>query len=199
MKNAVNKILEINGVIKSLEPALQEPASDVLLSLAFGDILNEPNDQESVKIHPEKLRNLNALGGKIAIERPEFFEGHEHDRLKDNVHLIVAWFYSIYGLFPIETKLVRETAVQVGLMIPNRPDNTMRQAKCKGHSLYDHVGRGWQLSALGERYVQQRYEVKPGNNTFDNESVYDHLINYYRSNSSNAQGDHFVEVAHASS
>ncbi len=176
MKNAVNKILEINGIIKSLDPALQERASEVLLRMAFGNVLTTPNSRDNVKLHSRNLKKINAFSHKVPLVRPEFFSGHEHDRLKDNVHLIVAWLYSIYGLFPIETRLVRETALQVGLMIPNRPDNTMRQAKCKGHSLYEHVGRGWQLSTLGERYIQQRYEVKPGKAPFDIESIYDDLI-----------------------
>lgn len=183
MKNAVNKILEINGIIKSLDPALQERASDVLLKMAFGNILDLPNSRESAKSQSRNLKKLNALDGKIPIERPQFFAGHEHDRLKDNVHLIVAWLYSIYGLFPVETKLMRQTAAQVNLMIPNRPDNTMRQAKCKGHALYEHVGRGWQLSNLGERYVQQRYGVMPGEAGFDADSVIDNLIADCRPNS----------------
>lgn len=185
MKNAVNKILEINGIIKSLDPALQERASEVLLKMAFGNILDVSNGQDSEKINSLASKKCNAYGGKVPIECPQFFVGHEHDRLKDNVHLIVAWLYSIYGVFPVETKLIRETAAQVGLIIPNRPDNTMRQAKCKGHSLYDHVGRGWQLTTLGERYVRQRYEVKPGDAIFDADSVFDNLTADYRSNINN--------------
>ena len=90
--------------------------------------------------------------------------------------MIVAWFYSRFGLFPVETKLVRETADHMGLVIPNRPDNTMRQAKCKGQTLYKHVGGGWQLTPLGERYVQQRYEVKRGNAIFKEEAVFEDVL-----------------------
>lgn len=185
MKHAVNKLIEINGIIKSLDPALQERASDVLLRLAFGNILNEPQFRRSTKLGGLNT-NLDPFQSSVPTERPDFFVGHEHDRLKDNVHLIVAWLYSVYGLFPIETKLIRETASRIGLIIPNRPDNTMRQAKCKGQQLYDHVGRGWQLSALGERYVQQRYEVKPGKTPYDGESALDNLLDDCKPNSAEA-------------
>lgn len=193
MKNAVNIILEINGIIKSLDPALQERASDVLLRMAFGNILSTQNSRGSTKSQSQYLKKFNVFDSKIPLDRPDFFAGHEHDRLKDNVHLIIAWLYSIYGLFPVETKLVRETAFQVGLLIPNRPDNTMRQAKCKGQSLYEHIGRGWQLSALGERYIQQRYEVTPGEATFDPESVFDVLFSFRQLNSKKEPDAEIVE------
>ena len=169
MKNAINKILEINGIVKSLDPALQERASDVLLKMAFGNLIQETTRASASRKHAQKIgiKRSDAIA-----KRPAFFNGHEHDRLKDNVHLIVAWLYSRYGLFPVETKLVRETAERMGLLIPNRPDNTMRQAKCRGKSLYQHIGRGWQLTPLGERYVHQRYKVKRGRSAFNEEALF---------------------------
>ncbi len=169
MKNAINKILEINGIVKSLDPALQERASDILLKMAFGNLVQDNDQASTSKNRPQKfgISRTNAT-----INRPVFFNGYEHDRLKDNVHLIVAWLYSRYGLFPVGTKLVRETADRIGLPIPNRPDNTMRQAKCKGQSLYQHIGRGWQLTPLGERYLHQRYEVKRGRSVFNEETLF---------------------------
>lgn len=182
MKHAVNKILEINNIIKSLDPALQEKASEVLINMAFGNANREAQVLGRAKqAQSSASKKFNFFNEEKLIDRPEFFKGHAHDRLKDNVHLIVAWLYSRYGIFSVETKIVRETARRVGLPIPNRPDNTMRQAKCKGQALYQHEGRGWQLTGLGERYVQQRYDVKCGNNTYNEEAVFDELFKGYSS------------------
>ncbi|NCG09447.1 MAG: hypothetical protein GWO81_07800 [Verrucomicrobia bacterium] len=55
MKNAINKILEINGIVKSLNPALQERASDVLIKMAFGNLLQEANRTAVPKKRSPKL------------------------------------------------------------------------------------------------------------------------------------------------
>jgi hypothetical protein len=174
MKNAISKILEINGIVKSLNPSLREHASDVLIRMAFGDLAQDTEKTGSLK--KGRTRKFELAHANAIIKRPAFFNGHEHDRLKDNVHLIVAWLYSRFGVFPIETKLLRQTAERIGLQVPNRPDNTMRQAKCKGQYLYQHVGKGWQLTALGERYVQHQYEVKLGKSIFNEETLFDELM-----------------------
>ena len=164
MKSTVSKIVQINEIIKNLDPSLQEKASELLLQEAFGSQFMDSGARDTQKLNGDKASSFSKyrVEESSGIEQPAFFAGHEHDRLKDNVHLIVAWLYSKDGVFPIETKLLKETALSVGLKLPNRPDNTMRQAKCKSQPLYQRIGRGWQLTDLGERYVQQRYGIKKG-------------------------------------
>jgi hypothetical protein len=177
MKNAVSKILEINEIVKTLDVSLQERASDILLRIAFEDHFKHLQSFVGKDLSKDLSGSLSLLNKKLPIvERPVFFEGHEHDRLKDNVHLIVAWLYSKHGVLPVETKFLRMTAQRVGLAVPNRPDNTMRQAKCKGHSLYKHIGRGWQLTELGERYIQQRYGVKKGTLPMGETNLLDEIV-----------------------
>jgi hypothetical protein len=177
MKNAVSKILEINKIVKTLDVSLQERASDILLRIAFEDHFKYLQSFTGKDRSLDLSGNSSLLNNKLPIvDRPAFFEGHEHDRLKDNVHLIVAWLYSKYGLMPVETKFLRMTAQRVGLAVPNRPDNTMRQAKCKSQSLYKHVGRGWQLTELGERYIQHRYGVKKGTLPFDQANLMEEVV-----------------------
>lgn len=177
MKNAVNKLLEINTIIKSLDPALQKKASEVLINMAFGDVAtNAQCTNRSRRVHFNESQEFSFVHEELPVDRPQFFNHHLHNRLKDNVHLIVAWLYAHYGLFSVETKIVRKTAKRIGLLIPNRPDNTMRQAKCKGQPLYEHVERGWQLTPLGEQFVQQRYDVNCGNRPYNVESIFDELF-----------------------
>lgn len=176
MKNAVSKILEINEIVKTLDESIQERASDILLRIAFEDHFKHLPSFAIKDSSNNLTENSGILKQSLpVVDRPVFFEGHEHDRLKDNVHLIVAWLYSKHGVMPVETKFLRVTAERVGLAVPNRPDNTMRQAKCKSQSLYEHVGRGWQLTELGERYIQQRYGVQKGTLPLDEKRLLDEV------------------------
>ena len=70
MKHAVNKLLEINGIIKSLDPALQERASDVLLRMAFGNVLNEPQLRRGTKLRGFNNNSLDPFQSSVPAERP---------------------------------------------------------------------------------------------------------------------------------
>jgi len=77
--------------------------------------------------------------------------------------LLAAWLYSQYGAYPVEAKEIKEFADECGLVIPNRSDNTMRQAKDKGKSLFNQQGKGWKPTVSGELYLKNTYNVKKGN------------------------------------
>ena len=77
--------------------------------------------------------------------------------------LLVAWLYGIYGVYPITAKEIKELGDSCGLVIPARPDNTMRKAKKNGKSLFSQQGKGWQLTVSGEMFLKEAYKVKKGN------------------------------------
>ena len=91
----------------------------------------------------------------------------DHKQPKNNVLLIVAWLYSQYGVFPITTKEIKDIGNSTGLVIPGRPDNTMRTAKKKGKNLFNQHGKGWRLTVSGETYLREIYSVKKGNKPLD--------------------------------
>ena len=77
--------------------------------------------------------------------------------------VLVAWLYSHYGAYPISPKEIQELGDSCGLVIPNRPDNTMRQAKCDGKGLFQQQGKGWRLTVSGELNMKNQFKVKKGN------------------------------------
>ena len=83
-------------------------------------------------------------------ELADFIKAYEHKKPADNVLLLAAWLYSTYGAYPITVKEIKELGDSCGLVIPGRPDNTMRQAKRNGKSLFNQQGRGWQPTVSGE-------------------------------------------------
>ncbi len=153
LREALKKILAINKSITRLDPAIRLAAFEILAPYYFGEEKEPPKkkaDKEGKSATPD------------VSNREKFFSSFDHSRPKDNVHLVVAWLYSQYGLFPITAKKVQDDAGQIGLTIPTRPDNTMRTAKDKNKNLYMKKGKGWQLTVKGEAYVKETYRVKKG-------------------------------------
>jgi hypothetical protein len=95
-------------------------------------------------------------------ELAAFISSYDHKKPADNVMLLAAWLYSSYGGHPITAKEIKELGDSCGLVVPSRPDNTMRQAKNKGKSLFNQQGKGWQPTVSGEIYFKEHYKVKKG-------------------------------------
>ena len=95
-------------------------------------------------------------------DREKFYLSYDHDKPRDNVLLIAAWFYSQYGVYPLTKSAVLDEASDAGLTISDRPDNTMRYAKENGKALFKKQGNGWQLTLTGEAALKDKYCVKKG-------------------------------------
>jgi len=152
---------DINKIITSLDPAIRAAAFDILAPLYFGEY--HPSDGDDAEAN-KKLGPVETARKAAPSDGFEtFFSSHEHTKPADNVALIAAWLYSQHGLTPITTSLCRAISGRAGFTIPNRPDNTMRQAKEKGKSLFRQQGKGWVLTTHGELYVKSTYQVRRGN------------------------------------
>lgn len=150
------KLEEINKIITSLDAAIRAPAFDILVPYYF-ESAQLPHATERAKpARPPRQT------GKTPSDPEQFFGAFDHGKPDDNVHLAVAWLYSQYGVFPIETKELKEVADKVGLTIPARPDATMRVARREGKKLYRKKGKGYELTVHGEAYVKDTYKVKKG-------------------------------------
>jgi hypothetical protein len=159
IKDAKKKLGDINKTIAGLDAAIRAAAFEILAPLYFDDYeAPEGTDRSKQKKKPPARRTRSTPGDPGA-----FFNEHDHDKPKDNVHLISAWFYSQYGVTPVTQADIRECANDAGLTIPERPDNTMRYAKKDGKNLYRQKNSGWQLTVKGEAYAKETYSVKKGN------------------------------------
>ena len=155
------KLLEINEMISSLDPEIRAPAFDILAPYYFDKISQKGATKRSEK------------EGEVKEERIEtddmdtFFSAHDHKQPKNNVNLIAAWLYQLHGVVPITSKMIKDIANTTGLIVPNRPDNTMRGAKKNGKSLFNKQGSGWQLTVSGQTFIRETYGVKKGNKPLD--------------------------------
>jgi len=154
-----SKLLEMNKLIAKLDPAIRAAAFDIMVPYYFED---------KPAVRKTKVEKIKAGGGASSKEDVDvsdlgsFLENFEHAKPADNVMLLVAWLYSQYGARPIQAKEIKELSDASGLVIPNRPDNTMRQAKDKGKGLFSQQGKGWKLTVSGELFVKTTYSVKKG-------------------------------------
>lgn len=154
------KLLEINELIKKLDESMRETAIQLLVPLYFHNA-DEPRkspvglSSDNKNPHKGLPPSTDDLG--------EFIASFEQGKPVDNLFLLVAWLYSYYGAYPISAKEIQELGDSSGLVIPSRSDNTMRQAKNDGKSLFVQQGKGWRLTVSGELYLKDKFNVKKGN------------------------------------
>ena len=159
IKHAKKKLADINKTIAALDPSIRAAAFEILTPIYFDDY--EPPEDSGGSGKPKTPKARRPRSSEADPEK--FFNEHDHDKPKDNVHLVAAWLYSQYGVFPITKQDLRECADNAGLTIPERPDNTMRYAKKDAKNMYRQRGGGWQLTVKGEAYVKETYGVRQGN------------------------------------
>jgi hypothetical protein len=154
------KLLEISEFVAKLDPSMRAAAFEMLRPRYFSEKpLQKTQDAEN----NDQSNAGTATNKDSPTELADFIKAYEHKKPADNVLLLAAWLYSTYGVYPITVKEVKELGDSCGLVIPGRPDNTMRQAKKKGKSLFNQQGKGWQPTVSGEISLKETYKVKKGN------------------------------------
>jgi len=150
-------LIEINELVAQLDPSIRAAAFDILRPHYFGRKQTEgkKEGQSSEEEHTDADQHAPS-------ELADFISSYDHKKPADNVLLLAAWLYSTYGVYPITAKEIKELGDSCGLIVPGRPDNTMRQAKNKGKNLFNQQGKGWQPTVSGEIHFKDKYKVKKG-------------------------------------
>jgi hypothetical protein len=149
------KLKEINAIVVDLDPSIRVAAFDFLVPLVFANCPAQKEPGTPARTRPKDDDDK-------SVGREDFFSKTSHDKPADNVHHIAAWLYSEHGVVEISRQMLSDIADDVGLTIPERPDNTMRSAKNDGKVLYRQKNSGWQLTVHGETYVKTTYDVRKG-------------------------------------
>ena len=153
------KLLEINEFVSQLDPAIRAAAFEVLRASYFGTKQSKVSKNDDNSDAASDTSDDNVTAGSLEA----FISAYAHKKPADNVALLAAWLYSNYGVYSITAKEIKELGDSCGLILPNRPDNTMRQALNKGKNLFNQQGKGWQLTVSGEIFLKETYKVKKGN------------------------------------
>jgi hypothetical protein len=161
IEEAKGKLLEINELVKQLDDSMRATALQVLFPLYFPTL---PELQKKTSALAQEDTKTDVSAQPDTSDLGNFISSFEQSKPADNVILLVAWLYSHYGAYPIAAKEIQELGDTCGLVIPGRPDNTMRSAKNEGKTLFKQEGKGWRLTVSGELYIKQQFNIKKGNN-----------------------------------
>lgn len=150
----VKRLQEVNGVIKDLEPAIQEAALALLADYVTG----------YSAVHKRAQQPADGIDGKpVGVDSAEFFAKFPEGKPSDNAVLIAAHVYSQYGAESFKLDEIRELAKSVGLTIPTSLDMTLKSAQRDGKLLFQHSGRSeFKPTVHGELYFKKTYQVVTG-------------------------------------
>jgi hypothetical protein len=164
MDEIVKKLHELNDVIKSLDPSIRQQSFDLLRPLFFGTQSEEDDSTPFGK--PQGSHN----NGQSTQSKEVFFKSFDNKKPSDNVFLIVAWLYSQHGAISIPSDSIKAVAEDTGLIVPERPDMTLRKAQKQGKHLFTKKGSGYMPTVHGEKFLKKTYNVKKGNLPFTPET-----------------------------
>lgn len=151
----VKQILELNSIIKSLDPSIRSQAFEVLQPIFLGE-------DSAALAAPDTGKKVPPKRGQDASSQEEFFKQFDHKKPSDNVFLIAAWLYSQHGAISITSEMLKSTADATGLIVPGRPDMTFKSAQKKGKRLFTRQGTGYKPTVHGEAFLKETYRVKKG-------------------------------------
>lgn len=147
----VDRIREVNEVIKGLDPEIRAEAFNLLKGYITGGP-DEPGGLEGQT--PKEVS---------PSSKKQFFSKFDHEKPADNAFMIAAYHYSQYGNKSISTKEVKDIAADVGLTIPDRVDRTFKVAQRKNKKLFQSAGRGkYRPTVSGESFLREEYKVSKG-------------------------------------
>jgi hypothetical protein len=156
---ASEKLLEINKVLLKLDSSIRSQAFEILRPLYF-DTKPAQNSEDEI-----------AVGGGDEFDVTEFFKKGKGTKPSDNVLHIVAWLYSQHGNIIFTKILLKEEGGKHDLILPDRPDMTMRQMKHKGKAIFKKSGSGYRLTTHGQTYCSRVYGVKAGKKPLEPKEV----------------------------
>ena len=140
---AFEKAVDLLGGVSSSTPASATPSADNA-DRSGGNGRHDQVDAGSAEAFVRSQPN---------VERPA-----------EAVKAIAAWWFSQYGSAPITRANVEQIAEEIGVTIPDRPDNTMKGMKHDGRDVFRSAGRGAlvPIRPHGELFFQTQYSVTKG-------------------------------------
>lgn len=156
---AVERLRQVNDAIKNLDDAIKSQAFEVLkpfIRKGNGTAIpaETPHQGPADGVAPE--------GGDGEAGLREFLAAQEGSKPSDNVHAIVAWLYSQYGIQPFKAAEVEVLAHQVGVTVPNSVNMTLTQMSRDGKKLLQKSSGAFRVGVHGEKHFKQAYNVSKG-------------------------------------
>src|SRR5215475_13126884 len=152
-RERVQRLKEVSEEITKLNPAIRAAAFELLADYLTGAAAKAGaiDDGDSPNGDPKAQP-----GAPAKTNNSEFFAAHSAKKPSDNVYVIAAYLYSMYGSVPFGLDAIREIAGARGMTIPASPDMTLRRARRQGRQMFRKIGRNqYEPTVHGELYLQK--------------------------------------------
>jgi hypothetical protein len=121
----------------------------------LGEESNELDSHRAGTVSTERVRQTTDLAA--------FFDRDENLKPSEHAYLCAAWHFAEYGNAAFSLDEVRTIASEVGVVIPDRLDMTLKQAGKAGKRLFTAAGRdAYRPTAAAGLFFKERWGVKPG-------------------------------------
>lgn len=111
----------------------------------------------------ERARHQFETTDDQSIDIGEFFARAEPGEPADNLYACAAFHFAKNGLAPFSVKDLQDIADRAGVILPNRPDMTLRGAGGKSKRMFQPAGRGkFRPTAQAGIWFRERFGVGPG-------------------------------------
>ncbi len=147
---------EINRAVKDLDPAIKESMAQSLWNVALGNApigsvrpkVNEGHGQSGPEIGNETRQvDVSTRGGYVK---------HKNPQTSGQRVVAIAGFYLEEKQTDIVTvEQIAEGISELGEPVPDRVDNTIRNASYEGKKLFQKVGEGWKLNYAGQELLKK--------------------------------------------
>jgi hypothetical protein len=145
------RLLEVNKVIKELDASIRLAAFNLL------------EDYVTTGDPGRGKENANITDISNGKGREAFFSKFDTEKPADNAVLLAAHLYSYYGSVPFSMDEIKALAAEVGLIVPDRTDMTIRNAQRDGKNLFQSTGKGaFKPTVHGELFFKNTYNVIKG-------------------------------------
>jgi hypothetical protein len=154
----VKRLKQVNGIIRTLDPAIRGHAFSILLAFITEQdpAVLSGTGKKKTGMHKDTLDPGGTHGHEALLKKFS-----SEDKPADNVLVIAAFLYGKYGTEPFTVKEVRDLAE--GITIPARIDMTLNQTKRSGKALFKSLGGGkFRFTVPGEVFLKKTYGVKKG-------------------------------------
>jgi hypothetical protein len=165
----VERLREIDEVIKKLDPAIRADAFEMLKPFALGPpSSNKHPQQEAQQQRERRERDPQQASPAETSGAEKFVRSQKLDKPDQAVKAIAAWWYSQYGVAPFTQKDVKVIADEIGVTLPARPDMSIKRTKnADGKAVFRNAGKGKLVPTQphGELFLQKEYGVTKGTKT----------------------------------
>lgn len=160
-ENILRRMKEVEEAVLDLDESVRGAAFSMMERYILGDSAG-PKTPERIGASGPGGSDRGDGGNDVVDGVEAFFADREITKPADAAYAIAGYFFSQYGSAPFTMEDVQELADQVGLTLPDRPDNTFRNATKSKKSLFRLKDGAWTTTTMGELVLKETFGIKRG-------------------------------------